>query len=141
VYGVHDSFAIEFPKWKPLGFVLADFSVQFGDDVTQVIYMAGARVTLAGKSDRLHPHKVLLEALLGTVRTNDAALINGTATRLTDNDWAFGLGAGYEWVKRIKGKDVGFRVIYDHIKRSGDRDDWFGRTSAGVSYRWGSSRQ
>jgi hypothetical protein len=132
VYGVHQSLAIEFPRWRPLGFVPADFSVQFGDEVTQVIYMAGVRYTWAASSPRMHPNKVILQALLGTVRTNDAA------TQLTDNDFAVGLGAGYERVKVIKGQNVAFRGMFDRIKRSGDRDEWFNRLSAGVSYRWGS---
>jgi hypothetical protein len=143
VYGVHQSFSIN-TKWKPLGFVPADFSVQFGDEVTQVIYMAGARYTWApwASSDSnnpeggMHANKVLLQALLGTVRTNDAALINDAAIKSTDNDLAFALGAGYEWVKVIKGQTMAFRGIYDRIKRSGDRDEWFNRFSAGIVYRW-----
>ena len=84
----------------------------------------------------MHANKVLLQALLGTVRTNDAALINGAAIKSTDNDLAFALGAGYEWVKVIKGQTVAFRGIYDRIKRSGDRDEWFNRFSTGIVYRW-----
>ena len=134
VYGVHDSFAIEFPKWPALGLVPADFSVQFGEQQTQVIYMAGARYTLASRNPRMHANKVLLQALFGTVRTNEAA------AQSTDNDFALGLGAGYEFVKVIKGQSVTFRGIYDRIKRSGDRDEWFNRFSAGIGYRWGSQQ-
>jgi hypothetical protein len=144
VFGVHDSVSIVFKPHAPLSFVPADFSVQFGDEVTQVIYMFGARYTWApwravdqaNPEGGMHANKVLLQALFGTVRTNDAALINGAATRLTDNDKAFALGAGYEWVKVIKGQTLAFRGIYDRIKRSGDRDESFNRFSAGVAYRW-----
>ena len=137
VYGVHDSVAIEFKKWPDLGVVPVDFSVQFGEQVTQVIYMAGARYTWAPSSDRMHANKVLLQALFGTVYTNDGA---STSTDKTDKDFALGLGAGYEFLKVIKGQTVTFRGIYDRIKRSGDRDEWFNRFSAGMSYRWTRAR-
>lgn len=134
VYGTHLSLAIGIPKlMKPLMVVPADLSVQFGEQQTQVIYMAGARYTLAMSRDperhpRMHANKVLLEALFGTVRTNEAA------AQSTDNDFALGLGAGYEFLVKEK---VTFRGMYHRIKRSGDRDESFNRFSAGVGYRWG----
>ena len=98
VYGAHLSLAIGIPKlMKPLMVVPADLSVQFGEQQTQVIYMVGARYTWAMSSDatthpRMHANKVLLQALLGTVRTNEAA------KQSIDNDFAWGLGAGYEFL-------------------------------------------
>jgi hypothetical protein len=145
--GVHDSLAFEIRKFPvirrsdsdpeyPLGFVAADFSVQFGNQVTQVLYMAGARYTWAPWSPTrpsAHANKFLLQTLLGTVYTNDGA---SESTDKTNNDFALGLGFGYERVKVIKGQTVTFRFIYDRIKRGGEHDDWFNRASAGIAYRW-----
>lgn len=129
VYGIHQAFAIELKPWRgDFAFVPADFSVQFGEQVTQVIYMLGARYTLANNTNPImHPHKALFQALIGTVYTNDAA------TMFTDKDFAFALGAGYEYVKDNKWS---VRAQFDRIMRNGDRDEWFNRFSAGFSYRW-----
>ncbi len=59
---------------------------------------------------------------------------NEAAKQSIDNDFAWGLGAGYEFL--IK-ENVTFGGMYDRIKRSGYRDEWFNRFSAGVGYRWG----
>lgn len=134
VYGTHLSLAVGIPKlMKPLMVVPADLSVQFGEQQTQVIYMFGARYTLA-MSNVVKGHsgwdrnKVLLDALFGTVRTNEAAI------QSVDNDKAFGLGVGYEFLVKEK---VTFGGMYTRIKRTGYRDEGFNRFSAGVGFRWG----
>ena len=133
VAGVHQTLAIEIPHWLHNDFAIvpADFSVQFGDRVTQVIYGAGVRYTLADNSGPngtpRHPHKGLLQVLLGTVYTNDAE------ANFTNKDFAVTLGFGYEFVQTPR---VSYRFMYDRIGRFGDRDEWFDRWSGGVSYRW-----
>jgi hypothetical protein len=128
LFGYRHAFALESPRPsnRNLGFVLADVSVQSGSQVTQVAFMAGPRVTIA---KRVHPHKPLLQALVGGVYTNSA--VAGT----TDTDFAIALGAGYEFIRNEESK-WGFRILVDRIRRFGDADDWLTRGSAGVVYRW-----
>jgi hypothetical protein len=131
VKGFHQTFALEFPHSFLAGnfaVVPADFSVQFGEDVTQVNYMLGARYAVAGDPQRL-PHKLLVQALVGVVYTNDAADAD-----VTNKDPGVSLGVGYEYAKYRTPWSI--RFMYDRIKRFGDRDESFNRFSAGMSYRW-----
>jgi hypothetical protein len=133
VLGVHQTFAKEFhPLRHDFAVIPADFSVQFADRVTQVIYMAGARYTLADNSatsgSPAYPHKGLFQVLIGTVYTNDAA------ADFTSKDFGVTLGVGYEYART--GEPWSVRFMYDRIGRFGDRDEWFNRFSTGLSYRW-----
>jgi len=134
VKGIHQSLGVEIPHWlhRDFAIVPADFSVQFADRVTQVIYMAGVRYTLADNKGEngapVYPYKGLLQVLVGSVYTNDAA------TNFTNTDPGVTLGVGFEYAKTRTPWTI--RFMYDRIGRFGDRDEWFNRFSTGMSYRW-----
>jgi len=127
-------------KYWWLGMVLADVSVQFGShegQVTQVTYMAGARVSL---TPRHADNKFFAHGLLGFSNTNH--LNHGAG-----NDFVYAFGGGYERFKKrtpeqIKANQthegLGFRTQVDIIIRDNDDFDLgtFTRVSAGIVYRW-----
>lgn len=137
LFGYRHAFALEAPRPnnRDLGFVLADVSVQFGEEVTQVAFMAGPRWAI-GKPD--NPNKLLLQFLAGVVYTNDGSEVTtGTTDTIdtTNKDFSIAVGVGYEFIAHRYSK-WGFRIQADGIRRFGDADDWLPRVSVGLVYRW-----
>ena len=116
-----------------------DFSVQFGGhqgkSLTQVAYQGGLHFTLTSmkKPYKDMPVKPFAHFMAGGVYTNDS-----TGKAFKDGAFSFGFGVEQFFKKDATQTDhfsgVGYRVQYDYIIRSGDRES-FSRVSAGIVYR------